>query len=537
MKKRTQRAHSRPRGTIILTALFLVIVMFGLVSATVIKVRFVQGMTKDQVDKAQAVYLAKAGLNLGLARLNNGESIPTGVPKSFPLGDDSVEIVQEPQAGTDLVYLVATAKTPKHTHTARLVVRVEEGDFEGAVFARGSRTGSIFVPDDKTDSLYIKEGSGSTWSSLEPPPRVRYAVDPLDPSKYTETTDPAKYPENLQNLEATENGQLFATYKRDGGELDTVYKYDLSTKTWGHLLPTPTYNFDAAGNPTSQRTDYSEDLESMASNGDSDLYVKGKSSAKDHDVIYHYSIKDDKWEEPLPRPQNFTLDAKGNVTGTSGFVKDLKHLSVDGDGNVYAVQDRTTFAGTKGTILKFDGTAWKPVPPPDKVVFSGDSFTPIKVAGYADHINQIAVNQSGEIFARGVNPSSSPDTLYHFTNGGWSVIPPPRQVDFHQSGSKFIDNTPAKDYSDMTVDSEGKLYLREHRENKGSKIRFDTVYVYTEGEFSYLPRPKGEFFQGGSLVPDTGTAAAGYLQPDITDVTGGSHPIADSKRYVPTAEF
>jgi hypothetical protein len=522
------------RGTVILTALFLSLIMFAMISATVLKIRYTQGMTRGQVEEARAIYLAKAGLHEALAMLNDGQPV-AGVPQITLFGDDSFEFSRVDGPTPDLFYLVATGRTLNSEHTSRLVVRVESGDYEGAVFGRGRRGGSETIDNDKTDGLFVKKGSGNRWEPIEPPPRVRYFPDPSQPTGLTKTQDPVAYPENFQSLASTENGVLFGRYQRDGGDLDTLYQYDMRSDTWTDIPPPKTSSYTADGDPLSEGSDFAASLEDLAASENGVLYVRGETGGTlSGDAIYRYDTGSKKWLSPLPLPPAYTLDSSGAPTGTAGFATSIDHLEVDGDDNVYTVHRR---GYGPSTILKFEqgSSAWKQVELPSKVTFRKGSFIPQEHSRPADHINQIAVSTNGDIFARGVNGNDAPDTLYRYTHNEWSVVPPPKQADLHKGVGKVVDHKPAKDYSAMSVDAEGRLYLVENR--KSSERKYDCVYVWEEGEFSYLPSPSSQYYDAGSLRSDYGPDSSGGRMLNLEDIGGGSAPQTGSTRYVPTAEF
>lgn len=509
-------------------------IMFAMISATVLKVRYAQGMTKGQMEEARAIYLAKAGLNLALAKLNNVESVSSS-SQTVTFGDDSFEFSMVAGSTPGLFQLESTGHTPHSNHTARLIVREESGDFEGAIFGRGRRGGSALIDNDKTDGLFVKRGSGNRWEPLEPPPRVRYFPDPSQPSGLSKVQDPVAYPENFRSLASTDQGVLFGRYQRDGGDLDTLYQYDINADSWTDIVPPKTYSFDASGAPLSESTDFAASLENLAAGENGVLFVKGEvGGTSSGDAIYRYNTETKSWLSPLNRPPAFNLDANGAPTGTSGFASTIDHLQVDGEDNVYTVHKRPF---GPNTILKHDHSTqtWEQVKLPDKVTFARNSFTPIQHSRPADHINQIAVATSGDIFARGVNGGGAPDTLYRYTHGEWSVVPPPKQADLHKSTGRVVDHKPAKDYSAMSVDAEGRLYLVENRDS--SDREYDCVYVWEEGEFSYLPAPSNQYYARGSLRSDFGPDSSGGRMLNLEDISGGAAPQIGSTRYVPTAEF
>lgn len=541
----------RSRGVAIPTALFMVLVLFALVTATVVQVRQDLVFTSYGHVKTQAIFLSRAALNLGYQQVAANASFVEdhlGKERAFREGQEiAIWFVRHPEF-PDVYYLFGQGTAGRLSFESVATLKKKE-EATGVVYARRALAG--------TDVYYYRTPGATDWSVLPAAPRSFYK--PGTKGAFTVETKPGSAP-SLSAPVGDLNGGLYAVWRRDG--IDSIFRFDKATNKWNLVPPAPQRHHKRDGTLVESPGKLAANFQDLATDGKDILYARtGRDGV---DTIHRYDTAANQWTALPAAPAKVYQ----KVPGKPGQFKlvDLKRaagnlvdLGSDGDGNLVARLPRDGI----DTVYRYDAEArrWDVLPEIPKVVYRKDpatgeiASTPVTDQA-AGNLSQISVDKDGTVYGR--FNRDGVDTIYRFDGtgrpgpdgrieGAWAVLDPPSKTIFDNLARKTgpldtegvdpEEETAGKDEdgkasgvlanpSRTAVDAEGRLYLRYTLSG-----RPDSLVVVEDGKYEILPPIPKYRYVNGQL------ALAGGFEPVVNDLAGGSLGGKGGVSYAPVSSF
>lgn len=469
----------------IVTALFVVMVLYAMVTITVGQAQMNQHLTREAHLKVQAHFLANAALQLFLKQLNE-----TPGWEAAHVGEAQAD---EPAFETGQVKVWID---PIDTERLRVKARADVG---GVVVTSTSVVKKRHPVDEMTfarkeinnnpDGIYRRVGKNGLWENLPPPPATYWTGDPS--SGYTPETatyggGEPKYVDKLLEVEGDADGNLYGIWRRGPadeivrfvqGEYDPTLPPADQARAWHTLPPVPNivYNSSGVGYDRGNRPD---NLELLAV-GENALFVVNQRDGID--TIFRMDLAalndadptNDTWTTLPPMPKRIYKD-DGTLKPVDGFAGSAKDITADRYGNVYV---RFPVDDHPDTIFKYDaaGGAWKYLPPAPKKYYVTDSFSilgdeyrflVLEDAGarkFASNLINLSADPDGILYARFKRDGL--DTIFKFTPGAkpaawnragdfrnawyrdptieggtWIPLQPPPRIYYDRDGNKHVES-------------------------------------------------------------------------------------------------
>ncbi len=525
------------RGVAIPTALFIVLLLFGLVTAIQLLTTENLRVTRYGHAKTRASYRARSTADKILFALRY-----EGPPANNPVKDDFLKADDTPLPVSQLLatlktcgpdnqikvklddsfgraylrtspdpetpgLLLLTATGRDNEQSQQTVVAIEERPkIEGLLFAR---IGEGLAAQAST--YYWYGPSTNTWTKTRPVPHTYYQKkagpsDEVELKSGEAVSGNRKFARDVRYPAADDEGHLFAVMRRTGSkQIDTVVRYDVATDEWKllHCVPRHCYKQDDAETASLITPAAPPRLKEMASNGSDVLYVRNIRADRP-DTIFAVDPRGanpqvNDWTT-LPAARKFVYDRLGKRELKNGFVQNLTDMGADKAGNLYARWPRESI----DTIYRYDRASgtWGTVAPPPRrrwVLRRIDGRRQYELVNVtrgdgtelaAQNMRYLQVSRkTGKLYA--IFNREGIDTIYEGTitrNVGqpiaspdafkvaWNVLSPaPRQF-YRQNGEELEENDPllVPNVRQSTLDSDGNLYLRWSREGVDSLFGYDT---------------------------------------------------------------
>lgn len=386
------------RGVAIPTALFIVLLLFGLVTAIQLLTTENLRVTRYGHAKTRASFKARSTADKILFALRyEGQPANNPVKDDFQKADGSplpvdqllstlktcgpehqVKVKLEDGGGAEsfgraflrtspdsatpgLQLLTATGRDNEQSQ--QTIVAIEERPkLEGLLFARIGEG-----PADQASTYYWYSERTNAWTKTRPVPNFYYQRQP-NPSTdvvLTPGENPAngnrKFARDARFPAADDNGHLFLSLRRTGSrQFDTVMRFDVATNEWKPLKCVPSHYYKQDDPETASLvpnlTGPPPRLREMASNGGDVLYVRNPRVGRP-DTIFACNPQgpnpeNNAWST-LPAARKFVYDRLGKRVMKDGFVQDLTDFGADREGNLYARWPRDQI----DTIYRYDRAA------------------------------------------------------------------------------------------------------------------------------------------------------------------------------------
>ncbi|MDQ7825190.1 MAG: hypothetical protein RDV48_20480 [Candidatus Eremiobacteraeota bacterium] len=500
------RHRQNGSGIALPMALFIVMVLFALITMTVVLVNQNIQFTRYSHLKTRAQYIAQAAVNQALKAMSDNSSWePSHTGEASAYSEDTASderlkawIIPHPTK-PDLLYVHGQGIiNPGSSHA---VIQ----NYETVVRKAASNSGIVYACSNLNgaDMIYYRQ-QGGDWKTLPPAPKMYYnenfTLQQTTPSGLGDFAD------NMKCLCGDSQGNLYALSDRSGGT--AIYKYSLSSNKWTAVKPPSQYQYNLFGIVT-QSSAPVKSLSDLATDGKDTLYAVHH-SLLGTDTLYRCDLTTGKWEV-LPPTRKAYYQNDGQLTIEDIIGGDLKDITADKSGNLYGRYSALTLeagfeVGVSNTVYKYSAQdrKWHVLP---SVPVSYYTIANGAVSLFTDpsqktgRIKSLAVSRDGTLYGRYAREGV--DTLYRFTssgdteqggvlNGLWSTLPPPSKVlyDFlNTPPTYYSDGTeeepPNPDFDKTAIDVNGTLYMRYHK-----KGETDTIYSYQEGKesaFEELP--------------------------------------------------
>ncbi|MBI3926121.1 MAG: hypothetical protein HY319_11310 [Armatimonadetes bacterium] len=516
------------------TALFLVLVLFGLITAIQLQSTQNLKVTRQGHGRTQALFLARAVADFSLQRLQTqGGFYDQVFEKELELSPEALPSLGEIPAGAELTVTLAPSPTdPDLLYLTGLVSLpgIKAQEFT-RVLVRRAVTGNVFAKrgGDIGITIFIRpadtsEAGPAQWTMLPPLPNRFYAKTGAGMVLQDKTLD--GNPDNdfaaaqkVVGLAGDSKGNLYAIYKRDGP--DTVFKLDttaepLTPDDWKPLPPVPDQYYKADG--TLMVDTYADQNTALDSPVDPEVPLEGED------------------------PPEVSAEAADR----------LKELATDGEDRLFARFARKDEAIDTLYMLDQDttrnpGGKWVVLPPTPKSHYAmvggtiklTTPWTTPPSTGLAFNLKDLAADGNGNLFAR--FPRDDIDTIYKFEPGSdfkdpdnWKVMPEiPRLYYERVKDGGVPDLKPfsvngkyAQNLKGLSVNSRGELFAVYNREG------VDTLFGFHSGAIATKVNPPDPLQVPGSwkeLEPVTRNflknATTGQ---EVDDSTSGASSLRNS---------
>ncbi|MEW6279107.1 MAG: hypothetical protein AB1758_10815 [Candidatus Eremiobacterota bacterium] len=489
------------RGVAILTAMFVVVMLFSLIIAITAQTNSNTLFLRRGHQESQAYFSAKAGVNLALKSLNDDPTWETAhgsrdTAQRMESPPATMDVWVEPSAQPNLVYLHCVARVDGlQDHVTAAILK--GSDIRGTVYAEVNRDG--------IDSLLYTTLNSPTWTPVPPAPNQFYRHDAATDT--IQLVQAGGFASNLGYVCPDDQGNLYVVMRRDGS--DAVFKFDPDTTTWSALPPVISQYWNGAGQLIVRPDKVAGDLRDLTSNGSDRLMVR--LNRDNIDTIYSFDLgawaadPNTAWIPLQPAPKRYYNDS-GTLINADGFSPNLRHMSMDREGNLYAVQG---FDSRPDTIYQYalETASWNVLPPPPRVLIrSSDGEIRVSTDAYPGNFRSgVAAGPDGEVYA-GYDPDNRATTIYKFSPSGpakvgvvpgqWTWLsPPPRR---YHSGTAIVDQGGfAGNLRYLSVDVDGNLYAQWARGGRDEVFGYSSRRAYWE---LLDPIPKLYYLNDGTLA-------------------------------------
>lgn len=466
----------------ILTAMFLVVLLFSLIIALAHQTTTDTLFLRQGYLRNQAIFAARAGVNLGLKHMVETAGWETTHASEAEAEETTVEGAElkiwasaSPQPNVMFLHCVATF----NGITERVTATVARGsDIQGTVFAEVSRDG--------IDSLFFTT-PGAPWTIVPPAPYKYYVHDNVTDTINLVST--GSFASNLGFVCPDDNNNLYAVMRRDGS--DAVYRY-APDGTWTVLPAVISAYYDGSGNLITRPDKVAGDLRDLTSDGQKRLVVR--LNRDNIDTIYTLDVAAWEadptvtWSTIKPAPKRYYNDAGVLIDG-SGFSHNLRNLSLDPNGTLYAVQG---IDGRPDTMFSYDfaSAQWSLLPPPPRVRYRTDGTVQVETGSYPGNFaGGMAAGPEGEVFVC-YDPDDRASTIYKFSPSGpadasgvvpgqWTWLsPPPRR--YNTSAGVVEQGGFCGNLRYLNVDRDGNVYVRWARSGRDEVMAMSARSGYWE---------------------------------------------------------
>ncbi|MDQ7823494.1 MAG: hypothetical protein RDV48_11915 [Candidatus Eremiobacteraeota bacterium] len=567
MKKRCPLKPSR--GLILMTAIFLVLIIFALVVVTVSMVRQNILFTRYSHFKTRAYCLAKGAVNLALKEMvsDTGSSWDTdhlvsSSLSSWPVNNPPSSVYQRDEGADRIQAWITQSTVPgilyihgrgivNYASPQRVwqdyVAVVKKDTTMPVVYATRNVAGA--------DPVYYREGGG-VWKLVEDVPLRVYWKNNFTKEIKNESAKPTdsnynyKIAPRIRDLCADNKGNLYGVWPKIGP--DALYRYNPS-RGWESIKPPSQVYYNSKGEPTCKETKPVQWLGDLATDGEKYLYARWNKGGPD--TIYRLDLEklndpeNPTWENLPPAPNSHYLN-RVNENGRpilkepDNFACNLSNLCVDKNGNLYARYNRegidTVYRFPNGFKEVPQGASppqvgidkdWQCLPAAPKEYYRYKNDNPdepfVKYTPpdrYAGNIQALSVTPEGTLYGR--YNIAGPDTLYCFEAGQkteeeiynteWSTIEPVK-FDYYQENWEEIDEDDGDDTEDNEVPEEPED-LDNDRNGLNAHLNFKATSTDSDGLLYLLSsvayRPDSiRTFNGSSYSASKPGDAYGILRP------------------------
>jgi hypothetical protein len=460
-----------PRGIALPTSMFIVMLLFALITVTVTVVNQNIQFTKYSHLKTRAYFLAKAAVNLAMKNMTSDstwESSHTGEAQAYReiVGDRECILAwtEAHPSKADFIYVCGKGiLDPGSPHPLvqrfEMVVR-KKPRISGFVYMRRNLAGP--------DVLYTLNADG-TWAQLPPAPRKYYNND----FTFVEVTPSgtSDYAGTLKYLVGDRAGNCYALWPRDGP--DTIYKYSKADGEWKAMKPPRKQYYNGSGTLI-EDTEPVPNISDLATDGKSTLFARY--SRDGIDTLYRCNLDTEGWDVLPPAPRRY-YTSSGTLEAPGGYAGNLVDLASDSKGNLYSRYSRDGI----DTIYRYDNSAgawqWLPAVPRKYYRYVSGQVELFEPPGQlAGAVQCLSASYDGTLYGRYARDGI--DTIYRFSpngsagggvlDGRWTTVPPPAKVFYDNLGNLHgtlddgADNDPVPDanFDRSAMDGSDKLYLR-----------------------------------------------------------------------------
>lgn len=503
----------RARGVVIPTAMFLVLVLFGLITAIHMSVQQNFRVTQHGHGQTRARYLAKAAVQSMVAALNSDASL-----ERLHEGEQNAKVTHAADEAELRAWIVVSdvpgvlwvvgQGTTRDGYTERAQGVVRRFTSQGLLYARlkaNDRAITFFSIDGAQAASGQGSGGAGTapqWTMAQPIP-TQLAEANGDLADLRENKDDkGDYVGKVRSSAADQQGGLYAVVARDKG--DRIVRYDLATKQWTLLPNIPDEVYGRNGKPQTARPDDDVRLEQLASNGSNLLYAVRAHDGVDTVLVYNQNRNDASDASGPPEGWSLLPPVKVNGKEAQGG---LQELVADASGRLYARIPESD----KDTVVQYDPVraqrsadhAWKTVNLPrtwleeqmgESVNWEGDeleawqAFFNVRLSEPPPNLTYFSASPQGELYA--VYSKDGIDTMFRGrektkkgAGGGdtgvklnWKMLDPPRKSYYNLDGERVDDSGLSARLRQTAVDANGRLYVRNDRRAVHDKA--DALFVY-----------------------------------------------------------
>ncbi len=533
--RRAGKEKSSP-GIILMTAIFLVLVIFALVVVTVSMVRQNIHFTRYSHLKTQAYFLAKGAVNLALKKMtddsdSNWDTENTASnPFEISVGNGKLQAWVTQSPVPDVLYVHGRGIVNRISQDYVVVVKKES--VMPVIFARRNTPGP--------DPLYYQEGGGA-WNLIEAvPPRIYWnnkfqKIDKFTGTAPTDSNYLYKIAPHIKEMCSDNRGNLYGSWSKIGP--DALYRYS-KENGWQPVKPPGKIFYNANGELQDKQSVPAQWLRDFATDGENYLFARyGKGGP---DTIYRLDIKNldtenPKWEVLPPAPCRYYQNKEGTpLKEPDGYANNFSSLCADKNGNLYARYNRdgldtvyrfpeglkeATKVGNVGQVGTSADWQWLPPIPKTYYRLENDQYVEYTPSDqYAGNISALSTTPDGTLFGRFNKPGI--DTLYRLDVGqktaaelystDWQTVkpanfsyydenledpenedppdsndddPPEDPDDLKEDKDAFNAN---QNFKETTMDSDGLLYMR-------SSVPYHPDSIRTFNNKSFIPGETPEY--------------------------------------------
>ncbi|MGV8118593.1 MAG: hypothetical protein AB2L14_02405 [Candidatus Xenobiia bacterium LiM19] len=491
----------RSSGVVILTALFLVLIIFALVVVIVSMVSQNISFTKYSHMKTKAYYLAKGGVNLALkAMIEDPDSKwDTNYTQSSPYesieGKDKIQAWASVSTTSADVLFLHGRGIINYASPARIaqdfVVVLKKASTMPVTYARRNTWGP--------DAIYRSEGGGSWELITDVPPRI-FWNNSFDRKDKTGEVDPTKsgnvykVVNTLRSLCSDNKGNLYGVWVRGGP--NTLYRYN-QNDGWKAIKP-PKHIFYTTKGERKEQSRPVPNLDELATDGENYLFARysNPGAALRPDTIYRLDLNSMDTENPTwnvlpPAPKRYYKNVEGApLVEPDGYAWNLSSLSCDKTGNLYARFNRygidTVYRFPDGGLdskevseKTWEPNDWQYLPAVPRVYYALKDEKYVEVdpvysdgePRYAGNIQNLAVTSDGTLYGR--YNCLGADTLYRLEVGqktadeikamkteDWKTVKPTARTYYNDPTEEEVEGEDEDDIEEA-IEEEGDLTVKE----------------------------------------------------------------------------
>lgn len=478
----------RPRGVVIPTAMFLVLVLFGLITAIHLSVQQNYLVTRHSHGQTRARYLAKAAVAAMVAVLNADASV-----ERLHEGEQNAKIVRTGDE-SELKSWVVPADVPDVLHVVGVgTTRDGYAERTEAVVRRSSAQGVLFVrlkANDRAITFYYTDGSptgpGAAWTIVNPIPIELTDANGRVVNLRESRDDTADFVGKVRSSAADQQGNLYAAVARDKG--DRVVRYNIKTQAWELLPDIPAQAYDRNGQMEVAVSTPAE-LSMLASDGQNRLYTVRPRDGADTVLMLDQNPTDG--SKPRWRPLPVVM-ISGETNEVMGAMQDL---AADSRGRLYArIPGRA-----EDTIVQYVPTddyasgVWRSLLSPRKYCAVDKRSGTLEDIYFEKQVpadlSYLSVSPQGDLYA--VYTQDGLDTVFRRRSSAssgdadWKLLSPPERVYYDLDGSVQREEGLVQRLRQSAVDANGRLYVRWDRKSRNKKV--DSVFLYASPREAVLP--------------------------------------------------
>lgn len=461
--------------------MFLVVIVYSLIIALAGQTTADTLFMRQGYLKNQSYFASRAGVNLGLKAMVESagwETTHDSLQSALEMQQDGARLLiwATPTDQPNVLYVHCRATFQDLTEEVTATV-TRGSDIQGTVFAEVNRDG--------VDSLFFTTPSAPSWTIVPPAPYKYYVHDGATDT--IQLVDTGKLASNLGFVCPDDENNLYVAMRRDGA--DAVYRYS-PDGTWTVLPPVISAYYDGAGNLITRPDKVAGDLQDLTSDGKNRLVVR--LNRDNIDTIYTLDVEawendpNTQWTTIKPAPRRYYNDA-GLLKDGSGFSPNLRYLSMEPGGTLYAVQ---AVDKNPDTMFRYDfeSQTWSVLPPPPRVLYKKDGTVLVQPTLYPHNFKGgMAAGPDGEVYVS-YDPDDYASTIYKFSPSGspdsagvlpgqWTWLPPPPKR-VNTSSGVVVQTGFCGNLRYLKVDKDGNLYARWARDGRDEIMAYSKASGY-----------------------------------------------------------
>lgn len=489
------------RALIIPTALFVAMFVMLLCTALFASVSYNLSLSLESLDATERRYLSFGAMNELLSKLNSGEVQATTYTRGHPWQVNTNGTVSEcwvePLSGQNVLVV---AQTSRHGQGRPEVVKslCTYHEFDAGRVYTNVVDDNPGVPDHL---FYSDDSAGGSWSELPAPTRQRYLPDG------TLETRAGEFAGTLPFVAGAPNGSVYSIYSPAVDGWDDPF----SPAHFGIIIP--------ISMPWGQLT------RGAIVTGNRNGMTVGDLAPAEQTLIDHvvevtiskgavplkYSHDTGQWE-PLPPPQEATVDNSGNVHVDAGnyHIQGVNGPPTAYNGGIIAPM----FRNGRDAIYDFreDTQQWNILVPKQKdvVLMTADveDGTPYVQSGEVQPVTWVyfaqvlaAVELNIPSLLDNIEADIASPKLHKWENNDWVPVPDPPAEFFKRSGPQLdtANLGPRGLRLGGMVASGGELTVVSRPPNGSNLV--DTLWKYRQGKWEVVPPPPNKRYD-----PITGNA-------------------------------